>query len=37
MDPGALERVKKVYVIPSQCSHWRGNPLNKSENHRKMV
>jgi len=21
----ALQRVKKV-VIPSQCSHWRGNP-----------
>ena len=24
---GPLQRVKKV-VIPSQCAHWRGNPLD---------
>ena len=24
---------KKSSVIPSQCAHWRGNPVNRSKNH----
>ncbi len=25
------QTVKKIHVIPSQCTHWRGNPTNRRE------